>query len=92
MPLSLAKDDLNVGWGAQPPEFQAQVERPKLGILHPAAFALQQYVPLFLAKEDLDVAVSSAYRQRNATQIKLYRDKADKAEDEYNQVRAAVGG
>ena len=47
---------------------------------------LQQYVPLFLAKEDLDVAVQSAYKQRNATQIKLYRDKANKFEDEYNQV------
>ena len=51
---------------------------------------MQQYVPLFLAKEDLDVAVSSAYRQRNATQIKLYRDKVDKAEDEYNQVGTCV--
>lgn len=45
-----------------------------------------QYVPLFLAKEDLDVAVQSAYRQRNAVQIKEYRDKAEKCESEYNQV------
>lgn len=48
---------------------------------------LQQYVPLFLAKEDLDIAVQSAYKQRNAAQIKLYRDKANKFTDEYNQVR-----
>eukprot|EP00798_Chlamydomonas_sp_ICE-L_P003933 gene3933-14010_t len=45
-----------------------------------------QYVPLFLCKEDLDVAVQSAYKQRNAAQIKVYRDKANKYEDEYNQV------
>lgn len=45
-----------------------------------------QYVPLFLAKEDLDVAVQSAYRQRNAAQIKEYRDRAEKCESEYNQV------
>ena len=32
------------------------------------------------------MAVQSAYKQRNATQIKLYRDKANKFEDEYNQV------
>jgi len=46
-----------------------------------------QYVPLFLAKEDLDIAVQSAYKQRNAAQIKLYRDKAIKFDDEYNQVQ-----
>ena len=46
----------------------------------------QQYVPLFLAKEDLDVAVQSAYKQRNSTQIKIYRDKANKFDEEYNQV------
>lgn len=46
-----------------------------------------QYVPLFLAKEDLDIAVQSAYKQRNAAQIKLYRDKANKFTDEYNQVQ-----
>eukprot|EP00197_Chlamydomonas_leiostraca_P002727 CAMPEP_0202857754 /NCGR_PEP_ID=MMETSP1391-20130828/569_1 /ASSEMBLY_ACC=CAM_ASM_000867 /TAXON_ID=1034604 /ORGANISM="Chlamydomonas leiostraca, Strain SAG 11-49" /LENGTH=420 /DNA_ID=CAMNT_0049536597 /DNA_START=6 /DNA_END=1268 /DNA_ORIENTATION=+ len=45
-----------------------------------------QYVPLFLAREDLDIAVQSAYKQRNAAQIKLYRDKALKYEEEYNQV------
>lgn len=37
--------------------------------------ALQQYVPLFLTKEDLDVAVSGAYRQRNAAQISAVKDK-----------------
>jgi hypothetical protein len=36
---------------------------------------LQQYVPLFLTKEDLDVAVSGAYRQRNAAQISAVKDK-----------------
>mmetsp|Transcript_16292 Transcript_16292/g.35211 ORF Transcript_16292/g.35211 Transcript_16292/m.35211 type:complete len:380 (+) Transcript_16292:167-1306(+) len=46
-----------------------------------------QYVPLFLCKEDLDIAVQSAYKQRNAAQIKLYRDKANKYEEEYNQVQ-----
>eukprot|EP00199_Chlamydomonas_sp_CCMP681_P002435 CAMPEP_0119108404 /NCGR_PEP_ID=MMETSP1180-20130426/14195_1 /TAXON_ID=3052 ORGANISM="Chlamydomonas cf sp, Strain CCMP681" /NCGR_SAMPLE_ID=MMETSP1180 /ASSEMBLY_ACC=CAM_ASM_000741 /LENGTH=385 /DNA_ID=CAMNT_0007094011 /DNA_START=122 /DNA_END=1279 /DNA_ORIENTATION=- len=45
-----------------------------------------QYVPLFLNKEDLDIAVQSAYKQRNAAQIKVYRDKALKYEEEYNQV------
>ena len=49
-------------------------------------FLPQQYVPLFLAKEDLDIAVQSAYKQRNAAQIKLYRDKANKFDEEYNQV------
>lgn len=48
--------------------------------------AAQQYVPLFLCKEDLGIAVQSAYKQRNATQIKLYRDKAKKHEDDFNQV------
>jgi hypothetical protein len=52
----------------------------------------QNYVPLFLAKEDLDIAVQSAYKQRNASQIKLYRDKALKYEEEYNQVCVCVGG
>ncbi|MEW5314015.1 MAG: hypothetical protein WDW38_005543 [Sanguina aurantia] len=47
---------------------------------------LQQYVPLFLCKEDLDVAVQSAYRQRNAAQIKLYSDKAEKLEDDFAQI------
>lgn len=46
----------------------------------------QQYVPLFLSKEDLDVAVQSAYKQRNQAQIQVYRDKAAKYEEDYNQV------
>ena len=41
---------------------------------------------MFLCKEDLGIAVQSAYKQRNATQIKLYRDKAKKHEDDFNQV------
>ncbi len=49
---------------------------------------LQQYVPLFLCKEDLDIAVQSAYAQRNAAQIKLYKDKADKYQADYDQVGA----
>jgi hypothetical protein len=52
-----------------------------------SASAPQQYVPLFLCKEDLDVAVQSAYVQRNAAQIRLYKDKADKYRAEYDQVR-----
>lgn len=43
----------------------------------------QQYVPLFLTKEDLDVAVGGAYRQRNAAQISAVRDKAAAYEEEY---------
>jgi len=39
-----------------------------------------QYVPLFLAREDLDVAVSSAHRARNAGQIRGYRERAAEAE------------
>lgn len=45
-----------------------------------------QYVPLFLTKEDLDVAVSGAYRQRNAAQITAVRDKAAQFEAEYQAV------
>lgn len=45
-----------------------------------------QYVPLFLNKEDLDIAVQSAYAQRNAAQIKLYKDKADRYQQEYDQL------
>eukprot|EP00879_Flechtneria_rotunda_P004541 GHRR01004796.1.p1 GENE.GHRR01004796.1~~GHRR01004796.1.p1 ORF type:complete len:408 (+),score=136.00 GHRR01004796.1:163-1386(+) len=44
-----------------------------------------QYVPLFLTKEDLDVAVGGAYRQRNATQISAVKDKAAQYEAEYQQ-------
>ncbi|GLI67634.1 hypothetical protein VaNZ11_011882 [Volvox africanus] len=45
-----------------------------------------QYVPLFLCKEDLDIAVQSAYAQRNAAQIKLYKDKADKYQADFEQI------
>ncbi|GIL86662.1 hypothetical protein Vretimale_11528 [Volvox reticuliferus] len=45
-----------------------------------------QYVPLFLCKEDLDIAVQSAYAQRNAAQIKLYKDKADKYQADFDQI------
>ncbi|GLC41711.1 hypothetical protein PLESTM_001231600 [Pleodorina starrii] len=48
--------------------------------------ALEQYVPLFLCKEDLDIAVQSAYVQRNAAQIKLYKDKADRYQADFDQV------
>lgn len=41
----------------------------------PCCSCMQQYVPLFLTKEDLDVAVSGAYRQRNAAQISAVKDK-----------------
>ena len=41
---------------------------------------------MFLCKEDLDVAVQSAYKQRNASQIKVYKDKAAKFEEEYQQL------
>jgi len=53
--------------------------------------SLQQYVPLFLCKEDLDVAVSAAYRQRNAAQIDAQKDKAALAEQEYQEAAATVG-
>lgn len=52
----------------------------------PLPYTPQQYVPLFLNKEDLDIAVQSAYAQRNAAQIKLYKDKADRYQQEYDQV------
>eukprot|EP00775_Hariotina_reticulata_P004600 gene4600-4854_t len=54
-----------------------------------------QYVPLFLTKEDLDVAVGGAYRQRNAVQISAVKDAAAQYEQDYNQalqeVSAAAG-
>ncbi|KAL6758237.1 22 kDa translocon at the inner membrane of chloroplasts [Haematococcus lacustris] len=49
------------------------------------------YVPLFLAKEDLDIAVQGAYKLRNAPQIKLLKDKASKLEEDYNQVAVQAG-
>ncbi|EFJ46554.1 hypothetical protein VOLCADRAFT_121068 [Volvox carteri f. nagariensis] len=49
-----------------------------------------QYVPLFLCKEDLDIAIQSAYMQRNAAQIKLYKDKADKYQADYEQIASQL--
>lgn len=54
-----------------------------LCLLRLCARATQQYVPLFLTKEDLDVAVGGAHRQRNAAQISAVNDKAAAAEEEY---------
>ncbi|KAG2492282.1 hypothetical protein HYH03_009522 [Edaphochlamys debaryana] len=51
-----------------------------------------QYVPLFLCKEDLDIAVQSAYVQRNAAQIKLYKDKADKYQVDHDQIATQLEG
>lgn len=34
----------------------------------------------------MDIAVQSAYKQRNAAQIKMYKDKALKYQDEFDQV------
>eukprot|EP00878_Enallax_costatus_P015347 GHUV01016075.1.p1 GENE.GHUV01016075.1~~GHUV01016075.1.p1 ORF type:complete len:290 (+),score=71.33 GHUV01016075.1:571-1440(+) len=49
-----------------------------------------QYVPLFLTKDDLDVAVGGAYRQRNAAQIKAVKEKAAQYEEEYQRVMREV--
>jgi hypothetical protein len=51
---------------------------------------LQQYVPLFLTKEDLDVAVGGAYRQRNASQISAVKEKAAQYEEEYQAAMKEV--
>ena len=87
-----AEDAGDWGWGGYGKQAGSRSRRRLVPRAEPIVnsttlpLLLQQYVPLFLAKEDLDVAVQSAYKQRNATQIKLYRDKANKFEDEYNQV------
>lgn len=49
-----------------------------------------QYVPLFMAREDLDIAVQTAYAVRNERQIRALADRADKAAAEYGNARAAV--
>eukprot|EP00877_Chromochloris_zofingiensis_P003762 jgi/Chrzof1/13387/Cz07g31050.t1_TIC22[v5.2] len=49
-----------------------------------------QYVPLFLSKEDLDVAVTGAYKQRNAAQIDAVRSKAAQYEAEYQDIMKQV--
>eukprot|EP00882_Tetradesmus_deserticola_P015141 GHRQ01016122.1.p1 GENE.GHRQ01016122.1~~GHRQ01016122.1.p1 ORF type:complete len:361 (+),score=132.63 GHRQ01016122.1:609-1691(+) len=51
-----------------------------------------QYVPLFLTKEDLDVAVGGAYRQRNASQISAVKEKAALYEEEYQAALKEVRG
>jgi hypothetical protein len=53
---------------------------------------LQQYVPLFLSKEDLDVAVAGAYQARNAAQISAVRAKAAEHEAAYQEALRKVGG
>jgi hypothetical protein len=55
------------------------------------AMSLQQYVPLFLTKEDLDVAVGGAYRQRNASQISAVKEKAAQYKEEYQAAMKEVG-
>jgi len=59
-------------------------------LVHCAANVAQQYVPLFLTKEDLDVAVGGAYRQRNAAQISAVKDSAVQYEQEYKQALQEV--
>lgn len=56
----------------------------------------QKYTPVFLAKEDLDVALGNAYTTRNAEQAKRYNQKADdlrlefeKAQEEHVHVSSA---
>jgi hypothetical protein len=51
----------------------------------------QQYVPLFLSKEDLDVAVAGAYQARNAAQISAVRAKAADHEAAYQEALNKVG-
>jgi hypothetical protein len=53
----------------------AQLALKRVPLWCPCCSCVQQYVPLFLTKEDLDVAVSGAYRQRNAAQISAVKDK-----------------
>jgi hypothetical protein len=48
-------------------------------------------MPLFLTKEDLDVAVGGAYRQRNASQISAVKEKAALYEEEYQAAMREVG-
>jgi hypothetical protein len=73
------------------PVFQAE------GLTVTAADA--QYVPLFLAGEDLEAAVGAAHRARHAPQIAALRDRAAAAQAEYEAAaraaeaaRVAAGG
>ncbi len=49
-----------------------------------------RYTPLFLAKEDLDVAVGAAFSQREAAKEVANKSKASAAEEEVASARAAV--
>lgn len=51
-----------------------------------------RYTPLFLAKEDLDVAVGAAFSQREAAKEVANKSKASAAEEEVASARAAVSG
>lgn len=63
-----------------------------INIIVSSSLLLQQYVPLFLTKEDLDVAVSGAYRQRNAAQITAVKDKVCVCEREDGSVGGGCRG
>lgn len=54
------------------------------------ASAQSSYVPLFLAREDLDAAVQAAYAQRNGAQIATYRERAAASEAEWAAATAAA--
>jgi len=64
------------------PVFQAE------GLTVTAADA--QYVPLFLAGEDLEAAVGAAHRARHAPQIAALRDRAAAAQAEYELAARAA--
>lgn len=49
-----------------------------------------RYTPLFLAKEDLDVAVGAAFSQREAAKEVANKSKAGAAEEEVASAQAAV--
>lgn len=49
-----------------------------------------RYTPLFLAKEDLDVAVGAAFSQREAAREAATRNKAAAAEEELASAKEAV--
>jgi hypothetical protein len=51
-----------------------------------------RYTPLFLAKEDLDVAVGAAFSQREAAKEAATQNKAAVAEEELTKAKAVVCG
>ncbi|CAL5227100.1 g10006 [Coccomyxa viridis] len=51
-----------------------------------------RYTPLFLAKEDLDVAVGAAFSQREAAKEVANKSKASAAEEEVASARATLEG